>query len=147
MTSSYRNEYVWTTITSSALRKSSTLTRGTMSITTTKILDRRVQRRHESIPVPKMYPKSGFREDGETFPSSLTHQVARVFADIPGIAAKFTLDKRLDRFRMQIRNSPETTVIFSADLLEFMGFSRKMIVPKELDRVGPNRSTSIEDSI
>jgi hypothetical protein len=37
---------------------------------------------------------------------------------------------------MQIRNSPETTVIFSADLLEFMGFPRKMIALKELGRVG-----------
>jgi hypothetical protein len=37
---------------------------------------------------------------------------------------------------MQIHNSPETTVIFSAHLLEFMGFPRKMIVKKELDRVG-----------
>jgi hypothetical protein len=80
--------------------------------------------------------KSGFYDDGETFASSLTHQVARAFADVPDIAAKFTFDKRLDRIRMQIRNSPETTVIFSADLLEFMGFPRKMIVLKELDRVG-----------
>jgi hypothetical protein len=94
-----------------------------------------------------MYPKSDFYDDSETFASSLTHQIARGFADIPGITAKFTFDKRLDRIRMQIRNSPETTVIFSADLLEFMGFSRKMIVLKELDGVGPNHSTSIEDSV
>jgi hypothetical protein len=84
-----------------------------------------------------MHLKSGFYDDGETFASSLTHQVARAFADIPDIVVKFTFDKRLDRIRMQIRNSPETTVIFSADLLEFMGFPRKMIVLKELDRVGP----------
>jgi hypothetical protein len=89
------------------------------------------------FPFPKMHLKSGFYDDGETFASSLTHQVARAFADIPDIVVKFTFDKRLDRIRMQIRNSSETTVIFSADLLEFMGFPRKMIVLKELDRVGP----------
>jgi hypothetical protein len=83
-----------------------------------------------------MHPKSGFYDGGDTFTSSLTHQVARAFADIPGIAVIFTFDKRLDRIRMQIRNSLETTVIFSADLLEFMGFPRKMIVPKKLDRMG-----------
>jgi hypothetical protein len=83
-----------------------------------------------------MYPNSGFYEDGDTFASSLTHQVARAFADIPGIAAKFTFDKRLDRIRMQIRNYHKTAVIFSADLLKFMGFPRKMVVLKELDRVG-----------
>jgi hypothetical protein len=66
-----------------------------------------------------MYPKSGFYKEGETFALSLT-QVIRAFADIPGNAAKFTFDKRLDRIRMQIRNSLETTVIFSADLLKFM---------------------------
>jgi hypothetical protein len=88
------------------------------------------------FPFPKMYSKSGFYDDGETFASSLTHQVARAFADIPGIAAKIHFDKRLDRIRMQIRNSPETTVILSADLLKFMGFPRRMIVLKELDRVG-----------
>jgi hypothetical protein len=84
-----------------------------------------------------MYPKSGFYEDGETFASSLTHQVDRAFADIPGIVAKFTFDKCFNRVRIQIRNSSETTVIFSADLLEFMGFPRKMIVLKEFDRMGP----------
>jgi hypothetical protein len=88
------------------------------------------------FPFLKMYPKSGFYDDGGTLASSLTHQVARAFADIPGITAKFTFDKCLDRISMQIFNSPETTVIFSADLLEFMGFPRKMIVLKELDRVG-----------
>jgi hypothetical protein len=81
-----------------------------------------------------MYPKSAFYDEVETFASSLTHQVARAFADIPDIAAKFTFDKRLDRIPMQIRNSPETNVIFSADLLEFMGFPRQMIVLKELDQ-------------
>jgi hypothetical protein len=86
------------------------------------------------FPFPKMYPKSAFYDEVETFASSLTHQVARAFADIPDIAAKFTFDKRLDRIPMQIRNSPETNVIFSADLLEFMGFPRQMIVLKELDQ-------------
>jgi hypothetical protein len=89
------------------------------------------------FPFPKMHLKSGFYGDGETLASSLTHQVARAFADIPDIVLKFTFDKRLDRIRMQILNSLETTVIFSADLLEFMGFPRKMIVLKELDRMEP----------
>jgi hypothetical protein len=40
------------------------------------------------FPFAKMYPISGFYDDGETFASSLTHQVARAFADIPGMAAK-----------------------------------------------------------
>jgi hypothetical protein len=84
-----------------------------------------------------MYPKSGFYDDGETFASSLTHQVAKAFADIPSIAAKFTFDKRLDRIRMQIRNSPEIAVMFSANLSEFMAFPCKMIALRELDRVGP----------
>jgi hypothetical protein len=96
------------------------------------------------FPFPKMYPKSGFDDDGETFASILTHQVARAFADIPGIVIKFKFDKRLDGIRMKIRNCPETTVIFSADLLEPMEFPRKMIVLKELARRTIRGSRSID---
>ena len=86
--------------------------------------------------VPKMYVKSGFYKDGETFASSLTHQATRALADVPVVDVKFTFVKHLDRIRMQMRNSIDTTVIMSADLLEFMGFARMMIARKEVDRVG-----------
>lgn len=88
------------------------------------------------FPIPKVYVKSGFYKNEETFASSLTQQVTRAFADVPVVDVKFTFVKHLDRIRMQIRNSLQTTVIISADLLEFMGFARKMIVRKEIDRVG-----------
>lgn len=84
----------------------------------------------------KVFVKSGFYRDGEVFASNLTHQVTRAFAGIPTVDVKFVFVKHLDRIRMQISNTLENTVIISADLMEFLGFGRKMITQQLIDRVG-----------
>ncbi len=88
------------------------------------------------FPFPTMYVKSGFYQNGDAFASSLTHQATRALADIPDIAVKFTFVKHADRIRMQIQNSLDTAVILSSELLEFLGFRRKLIAQRDMDRTG-----------
>lgn len=89
-----------------------------------------------TFPVPKMYLKSGYYRDEETFAASLTQQVIRYFADVPVIDVKFTFVKHLGKIRMHLQGSQDIAVILSADLLDFMGFARKMFARKVVDRVG-----------
>jgi hypothetical protein len=86
----------------------------------------------------KTYVKSGYYCDGESFAASLTHQMTRSFVDLPEISVKFSFVRHVDRIRMQIRNSKEHIVVLSWELMEFLGFTEKVIAKKEADLVGSN---------
>jgi hypothetical protein len=86
------------------------------------------------FPFPKFFVKSGYYKDEETFVTSLTQQAAEAFANV---SVKFTFVKHLHRIRMQIRNAEDTTVLLSSDLLEFLGFRRKMMMKKDVDYLAP----------
>jgi hypothetical protein len=86
------------------------------------------------FPFPKFFVKSGYYKDEETFVSSLTHQAAEAFSNV---SVKITFVEQLHRIWMQIRNSEDTTVQFSSDLLEFLDFCRKMMTKKDVDYLAP----------
>jgi hypothetical protein len=86
--------------------------------------------------ISKVSIKSGYYGDGDAFASSLTHQTTRAFADIPDISVKFTFVEHIDRIRMRIQNSNDTIVVLSSELLEFLGFRRKLMVTKDMDLNG-----------
>lgn len=84
----------------------------------------------------KTYVKPGYYGGGESFAASLTHQMTRSFADLPEISVKFSFMRHVDRIRMQMRNSKEHIVVLSWELMEFLGFTEKVIAKKEADLVG-----------
>ena len=93
----------------------------------------------------KTYIKSGYYRNGSEFASSLTEQATRVLVDT---SAKFTFVQITGRFRMQLRNSDANMVLLSYDLLEFLGFRRKLMKEKDVDIVAstafdPNRGMNL----
>jgi hypothetical protein len=83
------------------------------------------------------YVKTGYYRDGNAFASSLSHQLARKFADLAGIFVKVTFLERTGRIRIQSGTSPPyNDILLSRELVRFTGLRETILPYRKIDEMG-----------